>query len=289
MTAAVEGRVSIRERITVAASWPPARTAIKHGVHLGARVRGQTLRIGRRLPPITNVYAASCPKSGSQWVKALFQHPVVRARTGLFTLPQLDYHSRPATAFPLASFVPGVYLSYSDYQRIPKPASYRTVYIFRDPREIVVSGYYSQLKTHAVMQGLAERRRALSEMSVEEGLLFALEYGEQYLRDMATWVDVEDPNVRCWRLEDISEDPIHRVPELLAHCGVELSPDELERLLAETSRDALQRKDLSHRAPGSESHYRVMRQGFRELFSPQHYEAVDRVVPGLVERLGYPR
>jgi hypothetical protein len=67
-----------------------------------------------------------------------------------------------------------------------------------------------------------------------------------------------------------------------------LSDPELTQVLAETSREALQRKDLATRKPGSESHYRVRRQGFRELFGPEHYAAVEDVVPGLVTQLGYP-
>jgi hypothetical protein len=284
---AVDSRMPIRDRITAAASWPPARTLIKRSAHLAASARGNSLRLAGRVPPVANIFAASSPKSGSQWVKALLHHPIVRSHTGLFTLPQLDYQQRTAAPFPLGTFVPGLYLSFPDYQRIPKPAPHRTVYIFRDPRDIVVSGYYSQLKTHSVMQGLEARRKALSAMSVDEGLLFALDYGEQFLRDMATWVGVDDPDVRCFRLEDISGDPQRQVPELLAHCGVELTPAELDRLLSETSREALQQRDLAQRAAGSESHYRVSRDGYRELFKPEHYAAVDRVVPGLVEQLGY--
>jgi hypothetical protein len=277
----------VRERLTAVVQWDPARVALKYGAHGGAHARGRLLQAGRRLPAVANVFAASCPKSGSQWIKALLHHPVVRRHTGLFTLPQLDYQKRRPRPFPLGTFVPGLYLSYEEYRRLPKPESHRLVYIFRDPRDIVVSGYFSGLETHREMQGLEQRRERMRQMSVSEGLLFALEYGQGHLRDMATWVDVRDEHVRSWRLEDISAAPATRVPEILAHCGVRLSADELATVLADTSREALQRKDLQFRKPGAESHYRVKRQTFRELFGPEHYAAVERVVPGLVEKLGY--
>jgi hypothetical protein len=283
-----ESRESVRAFATKSVEWAPARNSIKYTVHAAARVRGQLLSVTGRAPAVNNIFAASCPKSGSQWVKALFHHPIVRAKTGLFTLPQLDYYERRLRRFPIGTFVPGVYLSYPAYQQIPKPPAYRTVYVFRDPRDIVVSGYFSQLKTHPTMLGLEERRRALSDMSVDEGLLYALDYGQNHLRDMATWAGVEDESVAMWRLEDIGADPAAHVPAIFAHCAVELSPDELEIVMRETSREELQRKDLEQRDTGSESHYRVRREGFRELFTPEHYEAVERVVPGLVEKLGYP-
>jgi hypothetical protein len=284
-----DDRTSVRDLVTAAVQWGPARNTIKRGVHLGARARGGVLRASGRLPDIANLYAASSPKSGSQWIKALLDHPIVRSHTGLFTLPQLDYYGRRRTrAFPAGTYVPGLYFSYADYQRLQRPYPHRTVYIFRDPRDIVVSGYFSGLQTHREIAGVAERRAKLQQMSTSDGLLFALDYGQQHLRDMASWVDVEDPTVRTWRLEDVNADPENLIPEILAHCGVVLSAAELATVLAETSRTALQRKDLAVRKPGTESHYRVRRQSFRDLFGPEHYEAVERVVPGLVEKLGYP-
>lgn len=274
--------------MTTSVNWAPARTTVKRGAHAAAHARGRYLAARGDLPDIANVYAASCPKAGSQWTKALFDHPIVRAHTGLFTLPQFAYYRGRRRAFPAATFVPGVYLSYPAYASIPKPYSHRTVYVFRDPRDIVVSGYFASFGAHPDMLGLAERREKMSSMSVEEGLLYSLQESAHHFRDMATWVDVADERVATWRLEDISADPEATVPKILAHCGVNLSDGELAQVLDETSREALQRQDLARRAPGADSHYRVTRQGFRELFGAEHYEAVENVVPGLVERLGYP-
>jgi hypothetical protein len=290
VTTTAEQRSAIRDRLSATVNWPPARNTIKRAAYAGAVARGGLLRARHQLPEIGNVYAASCPKSGSQWIKALLDHPIVRAHTGLFTLPQLDdFNATQRTrAYPAATFVPGLYVSYQAYQRLPKPYPHRLVYIFRDPRDIVVSGYFSGLQSHREYGTVGEHRAKLRAMSTAEGMLYALEYGQEHVRNMATWVDVDDPNVATWRLEDISADPERAVPAILEHCGVELGADELAAVLAETSREALQRKDLAHRKPGEESHYRKQRLGFRDLFEDEHYAAVERVVPGLVERLGYP-
>ncbi|HET7735954.1 MAG TPA: sulfotransferase domain-containing protein [Nocardioidaceae bacterium] len=279
----------VRDAAITSVNWPPARTTIKRGAHAAARVRGRYLDARGALPEVANIYAASCPKAGSQWIKALFDHPVVRSHTGLFTLPQFDYWQRPLKAFPAGTFVPGLYLSHAAYDRIPKPHGYRTVYVFRDPRDIVVSGYFASFGAHPDMLGLAERRAVLQSLSVEEGLLYSLRESAQHFRDMATWVDVPaDENLAIWRLEDISADPAGAVPKILAHCGVQLSDAELDQVLRETSRDELQRQDLARREPGADSHYRVERKSFRDLFTAEHYAAVEELVPGLVERLGYP-
>jgi hypothetical protein len=280
----------MRDRLSATVNWAPARNTIKRAAYLAASGRGRALATRGKLPAVANIYAASCPKSGSQWIKALLDHPTVRAHTGLFTLPQLDdFNTTQRTrAYPAATFVPGLYVSYQAYQRLAKPYPHRLVYIFRDPRDIVVSGYFSGLESHREYGTVAEHRAALRGMSTSAGLLYALNYGQQHVQNMATWVDVRDPNVATWRLEDISADPAGAVPAILEHCGVDLGGSELAAVLAETSREALQRRDLAHRKPGEESHYRKRRVGFRDLFEDEHYAAVEQVVPGLVERLGYP-
>lgn len=262
---------------------------LKYGAHAYARVRGQFLARTHNLPPVATVYAASSPKAGSQWVKALFDHPVVRTHSRLFTLPQLDFQSHPERGFPLASFVPGLYLSYPEYLRIPQPAEHRVIYVFRDPRDVVVSGYFSAVGTHRrmVAAGIEESRARLRQLPLDEGLLYAVSLAADRLREMASWVDVENPDVRKFRLEDIGNEPEVRVPEILEHVGIRLAPAELETVLDDVSRERLQARDLAQRSAGSESHYRVSRQGHRDLFSQDHYRAVERVVPGLAAQLGY--
>jgi hypothetical protein len=288
MTATRSFPTTVRDTLTASVNWAPARDTFKRGAHAAAHARGRYLAARGALPDVANIFSASCPKAGSQWTKALFDHPIIRAHTGLFTLPQFEYTERPLKSAPAGTFVPGLYLSYQAYASISKPYPYRTVYMFRDPRDIVVSGYFASFGAHPDMLGLAERREKMQSMSVEEGLLHSLQESAHHFRDMATWVDIADEHVATWRLEDVSADPEDTVPKILAHCGVNLSDAELEQVLRDTSREELQRQDLARRAPGSDSHYRVKRQSFRDLFGPEHYAAVEQVVPGLVARLGYP-
>ncbi len=275
---------------TATVSWGPARLGLKKAAHQAAKVRGRALERRGELPAIANIYTASTPKAGSQWMRAVFDHPLVRARTNLFTVPQLDYQDHPERGLPLASYVPGLYVSYDEYRRIPHRYPHRVVYMFRDPRDVVVSGYFSAVTTHQnTYNAYVERvREELRAMPFDAGLLKLIEEAAPRLQEIATWADVEDPNVACFRLEEVSADPEPHVRRMLAHCGVELSEADLATLLQDTSRESLQAKDLARRAAGSESHYRVDRTDYRDLFQPEHYAAVEKAVPGLVARLGYP-
>jgi len=279
-----------RAGATRVVQWNPARAAVKHGVHAYAAARGRALQLTGKVPTIGNIYAASSPKAGSQWMKALFDHPVVREHTGLFTLPQLDYQAMPGKTFPAGTFVPGIYATYDEFRGHPQPFGHRVVYMFRDPRDLVVSGYYSAVKTHRKthLEEVERVRDEIRALPFDEGLLLLIEDAAPRLHEIETWVDVEDPAVAKFRLEDVSADPRAVVPQILAHCGVVLSEQELEIVLNDVSREALQARDLAHREAGAESHYRVDRKSFRDVFQPEHHEALEAIVPGLAERLGYP-
>lgn len=278
---------SAREWATRAVQWDPARNNIKRGVHLAARARGRRLERNGQVPEIANIYAAGSPKAGSQWMKALFDHPVVRRHTGLFTLPQLDHQLRPSKPFPAGTFVPGLYFSHDEYLAMTHRHPYRLIYMFRDPRDLFVSGYFSAIGTHRPVPGYEEWRESLRSMPINEGLLEIIRLGGVRLKEMATWEGVSDSNVATFKLEEVSADPRANVAAIFKHCEISLSPDEFETVLADVSREALQVKDLSQRADGSESHYRVDRSTFRDLFTDEHYAAVDALAPGLATRLGY--
>lgn len=278
-----------RELAARLVQWNTGRAWIKYGVHAGARARGQVLVRTGKVPPVANIFAAGSPKAGSQWMKALFHHPVVREHTGLFTLPQLDYQQRLDKVFPPGTFVPGIYLDYPQYQQLQRPWPHRTVYMFRDPRDLIVSGYYSAIKTHRKLHvpELEAFRDELRAMPQSEGLLRLIEEAAPRLAEVGTWVGVDDPDVATFRLEDNDVDPRGQVQRMLEHCEVHLSATELDTVVGDVSREALQARDLAARTDG-ESHYRVDRRTFRELFGPEHHAAIEAIIPGLVEKLGYP-
>jgi hypothetical protein len=288
MTSSTGQRV-VREWATQVVQWNPARNAIKYGVLGFAHVRGRWYQRTGKVPEIANIITACSPKAGSQWMKALMDHPVVRAHTGLFTLPELEFKRYLDRPFPAGTFIPGFGWSYEDYLRMPKPLPHRVIYMFRDPRDMIVSGYHSAVKTHRKLNSpeVENYREKLRKMPFDEALLDMIATSRPYLIMAASWAKADDEAVAKFHLEDVATNPREHVIRMLAHCGVELSPNELDIVLRDVSRDSLQAKDLARRKDG-ESHYRVDRNTFRDVFNPEHYEAMDSVAPGLLALMGYP-
>ena len=281
--------MSVREWAAAQLNWMPVRNGVKYAVHRYARVRGRALERRDAVPEVGSIFAAGPQKAGSQWLKALFDHPVVRRHSGLFTLPQLDYKlTPPEHGFPAGTFVPGVYLSYPEFDALPKPHPVRVVYLSRDPRDMVVSGYWSAVKTHprTHLDEVEAMRRRLVAMSQSDALLEIINASSSILQDMATWIDVDDERVARFRLENLRTDQRGQVVAMLAHTGITLADDELEQLLHDIDRSTLQAKDMARRKDG-DSHYRVQPSTHEGVFTDIHHKAMDDIVPGLVQRLGY--
>jgi hypothetical protein len=103
--------------------------------------------------PFDNIYHCCTQKTASQWFRGIFADPVFADYTGLESVPFIDLGLRGTsikTAFPVGSVVTHLYIDYPTYQAIPKPERFRVFFVMRDPRDAVVSWYFSARYSHAL-------------------------------------------------------------------------------------------------------------------------------------------
>ncbi|GAA1369013.1 sulfotransferase domain-containing protein [Catellatospora chokoriensis] len=109
-----------------------------------------------------------------------------------------------------------------DYETLPPR---RTVNVIRDPRDIVVSGYFSHRNTHGVhalgvtWHELIDHRRRLRELDVPDGLLEEIEFSGYFLDHMSTW-DYHQPEVLELRMEDQISDQVAVWTQIFEHYGL---------------------------------------------------------------------
>ncbi len=86
--------------------------------------------------------------------------------------------------------------------------AFRGFHVVRDPRDVLVSGYFSHRNTHPTegWPELVEHRKRLRAVSKEEGLMLEMDFSRQFLDPMNRW-DYEMPNVLEMKMEEISADP----------------------------------------------------------------------------------
>src|SRR5439155_8186991 len=94
--------------------------------------------------------------------------------------------------------------------------------VVRDPRDIVVSGYFSHKHSHPqVVDGttrleLVPHRRALLELDHDDGMLREIEFSGMFLDNMADW-DYQQPGVLEVRMEDLVADSAAAWSRVLTH------------------------------------------------------------------------
>ncbi|NYT95167.1 sulfotransferase domain-containing protein [Salinispora sp. H7-4] len=237
-----------------------------------------------------NIYHCTVHKTGSQWIKALFSDPTVYRHSGLLPYDPRFYKRRKLPLIPPGRAGLALFHSYPRFKKIPKPGTYRAFFVIRDPRDIVISSYFSLRNSHAPMGDILQVRKTLQEIPMKEGLLYVIERHSKrnLFKQLRSWaVAPSSETFRLFRYEDLTgERQLEEVDQLMRHCGITLPDTELEALLSRYSFTKM-RKDRE--AAGKVSHYRKGKAGdWRNHFDDEVYAAFTAATGNLVELLGYP-
>ena len=113
-------------------------------------------------------------------------------------------------------------VSQEEYDTLPPR---RAVNVIRDPRDIVVSGYFSHRNTHAVKalgvtwHELIGHRERLRKLELSEGLLEEIEFSGYFLDHMVSW-NYSQPEVLELRMEELIVDQERLWARIFEHLGL---------------------------------------------------------------------
>lgn len=104
---------------------------------------------------------------------------------------------------------------------VVKDLDFRGFHVVRDPRDLLVSAYFSHLKTHPTeaWPQLAEFRPFLERATMEDGLFMEFGFIPDTFRRLREW-QLDDPRVLQLRLEDVSPDPVNALREAYRFIGL---------------------------------------------------------------------
>ncbi|MGR9099755.1 MAG: sulfotransferase domain-containing protein [Gammaproteobacteria bacterium] len=191
---------------------------------------------------------------------------------------------------PGRSIITQLYVGYPTYQRIPKPEKYKTFFILRDPRDIVVSWYFSTRYSHKPVSYVPEYRKRLEKMDLKEGLKFTIDVMNLGIFPIQrSWMSgaVHDRNAAIFRFEDFAEDNQKFLAEIFDYLEISLTENERNEL---TERYAF-KKLTRGRSQGAEDRMSHFRKGiagdWQNYFDASITNYFNRVAGGLLEQLGY--
>ncbi|MEL6929364.1 MAG: tetratricopeptide repeat protein, partial [Cyanobacteria bacterium J06600_6] len=213
--------------------------------------------------PYNNIYYCCIQKTASQWFRAVFDDSTIYQYTGLVTRPYVQLGLRDARSLPaLPSKTIGthLYINYQTYLDIPKLSNYTTFFVLRDPRDAVVSWYFSAKYSHISTSVIPELRRDLAQLDLSTGLKYMIdrlsEFG--YFEAQKSWMNVtqeEQENIAIFRYEDLVNDNSSFLRKLLNYLQIEIPEAEFIALCDRYKFETV----TKGRAQGEEninSHYR---------------------------------
>lgn len=254
---------------------------------------------------LRNIYHCTIHKAASQWVRMLFDDPRISSLTRMKTygyesqLPggvdirpvaQRDF-SKP---FPPGLVVSPLYIHYQHFQSMPKPGNYKCFFVMRDPRDLVVSNYFSRKYSHPQNPRIKNLQEKLHDNNdLQEGLQIIIDWLEydgifDVLRSWKIHAP-HDPHVMIIAYETLTSpvNGLETLQQLLHHLQVPLSRDQVQKILDDYSFERI----TGGRKPGEENIYKHHRKGiagdWKNHFSPTLIQSFNNQYHDLLELLGY--
>jgi len=249
----------------------------------------------------TNIYHCCVQKTASQWLRRVFADRVTYQYSGLrwalfpawmdsSTLRPI-IQNPPSRGFPRERIISPVYMDYETFESMEKPESYHAFFVKRDPRDIVVSFYFSTLHAHLENDYIIATREKLKRGDKKAGLIAAIDELEEFLfPSLRSWERAREKNasVTIWKFEDLTnpENRYESLRELIEMLDISVPPQEFDDLM---ERYAF--KSLSGRSKGEEDLNSSFRKGvhgdWRSHFTPAIREHFAKKTNAIHELLGY--
>ncbi|WP_448600227.1 sulfotransferase domain-containing protein [Thermoleptolyngbya sp.] len=250
-----------------------------------------------------NIFHCCIYKTASQWLKSIFSDSRIVEFSNLIpydyereAFSRIGPQSLHKKVFPEplkdGTFITPLYISYPAFQEIEKGSSYRAFFVTRDPRDVVISWYFSMKYSHVVIADYIDRDRKLFQSIPEkEGIKEAIRRVSRagFFKALDSWIDapLRDENVIVVKYEDlIKEDNLEIFTRLMKHCEIRVPEDVLSQVLKDNTFEK-----LTGRKRGFQDDQSHLRKGIEgdwiNFFNDELLEEFHKIAGDLPERLGY--
>ena len=252
---------------------------------------------------VRNVYHCCIHKTASQWIRRIMDDYRIYRHCGLQVYNYEDnlpggtdgrpLHERTFNEpFPERTIATPIYVDLPGFQTIPKPDDFRAFFVMRDPRDYLVSLYYSLKISHRLNPRIAVARENLLHLPEEEGLKMLIERMGEYgqMAALHSWQEGRggDERLRLFRYEDLTGDKQFAAWEqLFLHCDIRIPAAQLRAVLEDNAFSKL----TKGRERGIEDVTAHLRKGvagdWKNHFTPAVKKKFRETTGTLVEQLGY--
>lgn len=253
--------------------------------------------IYRRSLPQYNIYHCCIQKTATQWFSKLLNDRLIWRNSG-FSLyyPGENFITRDEKISQKLHDIPKsgiicspLYIQYNDFLEFTSTQKYRAFYIIRDPRDIVISNYFSIKFSHPNTHDFIDKnRKELTLLSEHDGIAKIInDTAGFYAKIMHDWKKSTNDNIKVYKFEDVFGPDQHEyLKDIFIHCRLSIPPPAIQYLV-----DQYSFKKISGRKPGTEDkqhHYRKGVSGdWKNYFSAEHKKIFNKKAGDLLLGLGY--
>jgi hypothetical protein len=168
---------------------------------------------------LCSVFHVTHWKAGSQWISSVLK----------YAAPRRFIRAKPGELGPLGGpFITGkvygpVYAPFSRFREfVPEDPMNRVFVVIRDPRDTLVSWYFSLMYSHPEeTDGVRECRRELRSMPKSDALAFmACKHLQEVILIQREWIESA---ARIFRYEDFARDDQATFKQVFDFCGIPVS------------------------------------------------------------------
>jgi len=183
-----------------------------------------------------NIYHCCTQKTGSQWFRNVFEDEIFFKYTGLEAIAYFKLGLRYANLsnrFPKHTLLVHLYIDYPTFDAILKPENYKAFFILRDPRDAVVSWYYSAKFSHILTDPIPQMRHDLLQLGFKDGMKYVIDRLEEFgsFAAQRSWVQAKhSKNIAILRYEDFADDNKKFLKRLIQFLDIEIPEAEIDVL-----------------------------------------------------------
>ena len=196
-----------------------------------------TWEVSERVPYDT-FYHCCTQRTASQWIRLVLHDPTLYKYTGLLPWPYESTGLRRARlkrALPRGTFGVHLYIDFDTFKALPKPDDYRAFFVMRDPRDVVVSWYFSALYSHKLMGVIPEMRIDLRKLNFRQGMFYIIDRIAEFgtFEAQLSWMEKSRrlDNVRIFYYEDLAADSSAFWRELFKFLEIKIIGSEFDELV----------------------------------------------------------
>jgi hypothetical protein len=274
---------------------------------LGARVDDsnfvlrENFRLGKKVfqtCELDNIYHLCGPKTGSQWFKSFFSAiqdytnmPSYDLEENRYKWDYRKFTDRLETEMaPTKHIVCPLYMSFDNYLQFPKSSKYKSFCVIRDPRDQLVSFYWSVLYSHAQIGLHSQWRERLSSLDISNGIIECIHIMKEFgiIDAMSSYKNChQDPCMKVVKFRDVfALNKLQTFKELMNWLEIPIPDEDLKEILEE-----LKFERFSGRTQGNEDNHAHYRKGiiddWKNYFDDNIKLTFYDITETLVTDLGY--